>query len=756
MPRAGLRRARKQVHIGLSVGLAVLLGVSVAQNGTTTVQLHPRPVALETPADDRPVPQQRWDDAAGLNPVADGPRNTYRPESTRARYPVLKAPKAPANVAAMVTPPRRAPGEFRAASSQELPAERSAHERTWANADGTRTTEFSASALNYRRGDGSWAPIDSTLAADPAGGWRRTADSVGLHLAARADAAELVRVTLPGGGTLAYGAADAAPVTGTVTGDTATYRGVWPQTDVELQAQAGGVKETLVLGSAAAPRSFVFPLRLTGLTAALKNGEVLLRNGEGAPVATIPAGFLADAKEQVSDAVAYELIQHEGGPALRMTASDAWLDEPGRAYPVRLDPPVLANGAATESLVVQGGSSHGGGDLAVGRRNGVSSASYVKFPGLVSRLDHETIFSAQLSFAAYDAPSCKPRQLSVHPVTGSWSSSTDTSYPGPAVGAALASSSFAQGYVGLGESASKCPVTGTVLDLGAKGRDLVQGWVNGKANNGISFRAPVGDESSWKTIAGTGSANPPKLYVTHTPYNAKYSIPSPTPKPAVLQNQAGKVKVTVTNTSAMDWTPSGFKLVYRLYNAKTSAKIGQYVAGSLGSTLARGATTSIEATIKALPIGDYLLDFSMATTGGKVFTDEAVPPARIALSVQNIAPVVGDLYPPNGYQAPILTPQLWAQAVDLDAPPKQTLQYKFEYCGITAAGAPTGCTTTAYQAKQAYTIPAAKLKWSTSYVWRAFVKDNATEVSTAYATLVTAVPQPELTSRVANAPYGTT
>ncbi|HET6532887.1 MAG TPA: LamG-like jellyroll fold domain-containing protein [Actinoplanes sp.] len=579
-----------------------------------------------------------------------------------------------------------------------------------------------------------------------------------LRLAGRADAAELVRATLPGGGVLAYGAADARPVPGSAAGDTAVYRGVWPGVDIEVQAQPGGVKETLVLGSAQARRTFVFPLRLAGLRAAVDGDRVVLTDAAGLRRATIPAGFMVDADGAVSHDVSYRLTTHAGAAALQVTAGAKWLAAQGRAYPVRLDPPVLAEGAATESLVVQGSASHGGGsDLLVGRRDGKNSASYLRFPGLVSQLANHTIFSAQLSFAAYQAPSCRPRTLSVHPVTGSWTSgATNQSYPGPAVGAALASSSFAQGYVGLGQSSSACPVTGTVLNLGSKGRDLVQGWVNGtKPHHGLSLRAPVSDESAWKVIAGTGTANPPKLYVTHTPYNAKYAVPDPTPEPAVLQNQAGKVKVTVTNTSAMDWTASGYRLIYRVYNARTNARVGQYVAATLPATLPRTRSVTLEATIRALPIGDYLIDFSMATANGRVvFTDEMVPPARIALRVENIAPVVGDLFPPNGYQSPTLTPQLWAQAVDLDAPPKSTLQYKFETCAVAADGKPTGCTATAYQAKQAFTVPAGRFTWSTPYLWRAFVKDNADEVTTDYATLITDVPQPEITSRIANAPYG--
>lgn len=758
--RRRVHRARR-VNLAVAVGLAALLGACDAEGGTTAVLANPRPVATKAaPVKAAPAPEQRWGNAAGLDPVAGGPRNTYRPPSQRAKYPVIKAPALPANSARVVDPPRatRTTG-FNSSTSREVAGARAAHRRTYDNADGTQTTEFSAAALNYRKADGTWAPIDSTLTGDAVKGWTRSADSVDLRLAGRADAPELVRATLPGGGVLAYGAAEAGAVTGTVSGDTAAYRGVWPGVDVELQAQPGGVKETLVLASAAARRTFVFPLRLTGLTATMDGDQVVLTDTAGTRRATIPAGYMVDADGNVSHDVAYELITHAGAPALQVTADARWLTATGRTFPVKVDPPVLAQGGATESLVVQGGSSHGGGsDLLVGRRDGKSSASYVRFPDLVTQLRNHTVFSAQLSFAAYAAPSCKPRPVSVHPVTESWTSgATNQSYPGPNVGGALVSSSFAQGYVGLGQAASACPVTGTVLNLGAKGRDLVQGWANGKPNNGLSLRAPVSDESAWKTIAGTSSANPPKLYVTHTPYNAKYAVPDPTPKPAVLQNQGGKVKVTVTNTSAMDWSVSGYRLIYRVYNAKTSAKVGQYVAASLPATLARTKSVTLDASIRALPIGEYLLDFSMATADGKVvFTDENVPPARIALAVQNIAPVIGDVFPPNGYQSPTLTPQLWAQATDLDAPPKVTLQYKFEYCAVAADGKPTGCTTTAYQSKQAFTVPAGKLKWSTTYLWRAFVKDNADEVSTAYATLVTAVPQPEITSRIANAPFGST
>jgi RHS repeat-associated protein len=761
---SGARQRRlwgRRFRVSGALGLSILLAACTADGGTQAALSNPVPVVAKDGHRAKPAPQQRWGEAGEASDVVPGRRNTFVPKSERSRYPVIKAPTPPVNAAEVISEAAvGAPKGFNAATSKELVGERDANERTYANADGTQTTEFSPQSLNYRTADGSWAPIDSTLAAAD-GGWRRAADAVDLRIAYRADATELVRVTAPGGGVLAYSAAGARAVAGSAAGDTARFADVWDGVDVELQALPGGVKETLVLGSAKAPRRFVFPLRLTGLTASVVGDRVVLKDAGGVARAEIPAGTMIDAAEKSTGGVTYKLVTRAGAPALEVSLDDEWLADPDREFPVRVDPPVTAIGptptdhGADESLVVSGNSSRpGGSELLVGRKNSTNSASYLKFGSMVNGLRYHHILGANLSIVNFDAASCKPRPVSVHPVTGSWSSNTDTSYPGPSVGAAIATESFAQGYLRTGQSASSCPVTGSSFDLGTKGRDLIQGWADGKANNGISLRAPVGDSSSWKTFAGPSTANPPRLYVTHSPYNAQIDVPDPAPKPAVLQNQAGKVKFIVTNTSAMDWKVGDFFLVYRVFDTKTDQRVGQYKAADLTATVPRGGKTTLEGTIRALPIGEYALEFSMAKANGPVFSDEYAAVPRIGINVENIAPTVGDMYPPNGYQAPTLTPQLWALATDLDAPPKTSLQYKFEYCSIDAAGKPVSCVNTGYQARQSYVIPAGKLSWSKAYLWRAFVKDNADEVITDYLTLLTSVPQPEITSRIANSPTG--
>jgi hypothetical protein len=323
-----------------------------------------------------------------------------------------------------------------------------------------------------------------------------------------------------------------------------------PHTDLELELGHAGVKETLVLSSAAAPDTFAFPLSLRGLSAQPAGARIVFTDVQGWQVAAIPAGWMIDAAGEVSHGVRYELTVQGGQQVLLVHADRGWLADPRRRYPVRLDPSVEWR-AADSAMVVQGGSSRAtGSDLLAGPIGG-AAASYLKFNSLVSALQYHTIYGAQLSIVQYDSPSCSPRPMSVHPVTQGWSAGAGWAYPGPAVGSALASRSFAYGYIALGHSTSACPTDRVLFDLGRAGTELVQGWVNGGANNGISLRASASDPMAWKRIAGTSTANPPTLYVTHSPYNASYAIPKPVPEPPVLQNQAGKVKVTVTNKSAI-------------------------------------------------------------------------------------------------------------------------------------------------------------------------------------------------------------
>ena len=431
-----LSQRRRRTTTGATVAAAVVLLLTsgtVLAGSATPVN---RPSGLPYPTD---APAQRYGTAAGEAHLVGGERNTVVPPSLRSRYPLASASTATPtpkgrNTAIVAAAPQTEATGFDPASSREAAGERDAHTRVWRNADGTDTTEIGTRPLNYRSADGSWQPIDSRLVPG-AGGWRTAADEVELRLPSVADGQRLATVALPGAAAVEFGLRDAARVTGRTDGAAVVYPGIRPLTDVRLEGVPGGVKETLVLHDASAPTVFTYPLRLTGLRARMDGGGVAFVDGAGVPRATIPAGVMADsaAEPATSTGVRYRLV--DDGTALEVALDPSWLRDPARRYPVLVDPSV-ETGAADASMVVRGGSSvSGGSELQVGSVGGASTASYLRFDGLASRLRNHKIFGAQLQVLNFDAASCRPRAVTVHPVTQSWSPATSFAFPGPAVGA---------------------------------------------------------------------------------------------------------------------------------------------------------------------------------------------------------------------------------------------------------------------------------------------------------------------------------
>ncbi|HSY14567.1 MAG TPA: LamG-like jellyroll fold domain-containing protein, partial [Jatrophihabitantaceae bacterium] len=709
-----------------------------------------------------PLPVQRSGSADGQPREVDGGTNRAVPPSTRSRYPQHSLPQKPATPANTATvqnaaAPRKAASGFNATSSKELPARRTRTEQVYANPDGTETTVFSAAPLNYQDAGGAWQPIKPTLTAGAqvlggGTGWKSGGGAADVQLALQLGTAQLARVSIDGEHEIGWGVQTQSTAIAAVNGGTASYANFAKDADLQVAAQPGGLKETIVLKSVNAPRSYTFPLYLKGLTARLDGSNISLFDAAGKTRADIPAGSMQDATGNpdvtpTGSGVHYRLTGAPGHQVLQMNLDDAWLSDPHRTFPVQVDPTVAISGKSQVFQIQDDGNSRlGDTSFDIGLKDGVRSVADVLFPDVDSQLAYHKIFGAQLGLVNYDSASCAPRPVTVFGIT---QNTGNLVYPGPAVGPALASSNFAYGYVATGAASTKCAVKGSLIDLGTGGRDLVQRWVNyTQINSGLLLRASVTDPLAWKTFAGTSTANPPKLYVTHSPYNAKYEIPNPVPNPPVLQNQDGTVKVTVTNQGAEDWTPSTYYLAYRVYNS-SGALLATQKAASLPYNVSHyNISVTLSATIKALPPGKYTLDFTMVRAGGAVFTDENVPPARLVLAVYNVPPVVTEVFPPNGYETQTLTPQLWAKAVDKDAA-SSALTYKFTVC--PAGGT---CFDSGFISSVNWTVPVGKLAWNKSYSWSAIVKDATSQVNVGPLTLLTDVPQPDVTSHLSGAPSG--
>ena len=165
---------------------------------------------------------------------------------------------------------------------------------------------------------------------------------------------------------------------------------------------------------------------------------------------------------------------------------------------------------------------------------------------------------------------------------------------------------------------------------------------------------------------------------------------------------------------------------------------------------------TLDAKIGRVEPGQYSLEFTMVHKGVKVFTDEQVAPARLGLQVFDVPPIVTGQYPPNGHSAPSLEQQLWVNATDVDAPGGSQLKYRFEVCEADKDNKPIGgsCVDSGRVDRPTWTIPKGKIRWSKTYLWRAFAFDgNAESEALPYSALLTNVPQPEVTSQIGAAPY---
>ncbi|MFJ4498584.1 DNRLRE domain-containing protein [Streptomyces sp. NPDC088864] len=656
--------------------------------------------------------------------------------------------------------------------SIEIPAERTATSKEFGNPDGTRTTRVYTEPVHYEDAAGTWQDIDTSLVpADEAKGVPEAAktdgdrlaaasDDTGLTLAPQGDDPALARLTLDEGKhAVGFGLDGASDTTAQVDGDTAHYAGIRPGADVTLQATHGAVKETIVLDSSDAPHVWTFPLDLDGLTPSLdEHGAVLLKDADGAAQAIIPKGWMEDSSHDpetggpaLSGDVDYALTEQDGHWSLKVELDDAWLDAPERVYPVKVDPSVDdidSNGDAFVQNSWPDSNFAGDDELKIGSYDaGTSRAmSLMRFNNVTSKLKHRYILNADLGLFNVWSSSCSAQKMTVNQVTGSWSSTTVTWNNRPAsFDHLIATDSFAYGE-NCGGSKWR------TIDLGNKGVDLVQGWVDGSiTNNGLAIWADFESSGPWKRFGSANSANKPYLSVTHSAYGAQYTVGSQTAP--LTGGQSGEVDVTVKNLGDFTWEPQGWnevRLGTRVRNYSTGALMEQKAFTRFDERLTPGDDATLSARIPPLPPGKYKLNFDVQRLRDqKWFSTESVPVATVTVTSQDVGPRVTDVYPHPGGQVGSLTPTLFMDTETVDHyPAGAAIDHYFEVCSGTA-DEPTDCVNSGWRTKRTWNVPASRLTWGKQYIWRVKARENglATALSPFY-TFTTAVEQPAITSHL--------
>ena|GEM_PF-1215815 len=399
---------------------------------------------------------------------------------------------------------------------------------TWANPDGTMSTDIALSPVRVQGHDGSWEPVDYDLA-PVAGG-----------LAPKASPAEVVfsdggpgpaAVITKSGKSLRLVWPGRLPVP-TVSGPTATYQ-LDAASQLVLTATPDGLDESFVLTQAPTDVSTLSRLhlrmQLQGLSvksaAAIDGGanagpggdspgQVELVDAKGHSTLRVGQTVVHDAQADASGEPVHEVglastvtTLPSGGQALGFAqadgatpaALDAFVADPSTVYPVTIDPPITSS-VTRDTWIRQNDTASHGGDykLQIGQDSSLNERrALIHFDLSGVNVRPADITSAVMYVYQTVGATCTAQPTEAWPVTGYWDSGYTWGNRPTVSSSNVGSSSFSHGY------SSSCPNGFGSIDI----TNMMRGWIAGTIpDEGVELRA--GNESSQTQAKTVCSHNP--------------------------------------------------------------------------------------------------------------------------------------------------------------------------------------------------------------------------------------------------------
>ncbi|MFK0285618.1 DNRLRE domain-containing protein [Streptomyces sp. NPDC090499] len=478
----------------------------------------------------------------------------------------------------------------------EALSERTDDTSTYANPDGSLTTETYAGPVRVKQDDGSWADISTDLTdvgdrlqPEASTGEIAVSDGGDKHLAAVSE----------GSKTFGIGWKSALPEP-TVDGNVATYD-LGSGVSLTVEALAQGFEQSVVLDRApTGPLSYRIPLTLTGLalTKDQATRHLLLKDTAGKLVAEAPAPRMWDSSfDRASGDPAHQaevdtsIETGDDGTTLVITPDPGFFTQ-DLTYPVTIDPSSTL--AVTTDTWVQNpdypDSQQGSQELKSGTYDAGSDVarSYVKFN--VAPFAGKHITSATMSLYSYYSSTCAtsgpPTQArritsALDTATITWGSQPSTTTSN------MATNTGHWGYD------SSCPANWSNWSL----TGMVQDWADGAANNGIQVRsADEANSTTWRRFRSANYATSgyaPKLVVNYNSYPGTATLVAPASGTATSDTTPTlSAKATDADTDQLRYT----------FEVWDNSQTNLQSSGSSGVGLS-GATGSWTSAI--LPTGTY-------------------------------------------------------------------------------------------------------------------------------------------------------
>ncbi|GAA3207085.1 LamG-like jellyroll fold domain-containing protein [Actinocorallia longicatena] len=481
------------------------------------------------------LPKQKSGTADGLPPEQGAPPPVKGGTGHKPKPGKGESPEYQRLVAKIAKGPSGANVGFEKRTSKRVASKSTATSDYFQNADGSFSRVVSPVPVNYQDGSGSWRPIDTELRNSADGRLTETANEFDVDFAASAADPELVRLGVDGH-QISYSLQGAAPVAPTVSGSVATYPEALPHTDVQLEPTPVGMKESLVLKSADAASSWIFPLKADGLTLVQEpSGGIALQDRAGRTVTRIPAAYAVDSKldpksrlPATTHQVAYQLTKQGDQQALVMTLDKEWLHSADRVFPVIVDPATTLYSVSTYTI---SGGDYPAADRSTERILPVgsydsgphSTRSFLTFSN-ADALDnsHATVTSASLKIYAVYAATCTPQKFDVYRTSSPWKPwEVLTPATGPTNDPTIIGTltpSVPNACANTGPTLNHNSVDELNVPLNANGVAAVNAWSQGTSPDyGLTLQATNSDTVHYKLFNSYNNwSTPPQLIVNYT------------------------------------------------------------------------------------------------------------------------------------------------------------------------------------------------------------------------------------------------
>ncbi|MGW6394144.1 DNRLRE domain-containing protein [Streptomyces sp. NPDC055103] len=483
----------------------------------------------------------------------------------------------------------------------EALSERTESATTWANPDGTVTTDAASGPVRFRdKVTGVWRTVDVNLTKSADGSVVAKDHPLGLKLGAKTPAVQAARVMASGDG----GEAQTTPLPlvsldagegrsldlswrgvlpePTLSGTTARYTDALTATDLVIESTRTGFEQFLELKDRSAidaTGSVTLTLNAKGITVR-QNADrsvTFLDTESGKQVGVLPAPEMWDATldpqsgEHTRRAdVGLKVTQDGDTVDLTLTPDAAFLADPATTFPVTVDPAVNI-GASFDTFVQQGYAvdTSAQTELKLGNNgSGQIARSYLSFP--MAKIAGKQVLSAKLNLWNHHSWSCSARSWEVWDTELATANTRWTSQPrwnnkwATSTSTKGATSSCADGWVSQ--------------DL----TTLASAWSgNGNATNTLGIKATdESDSYGWKRFhSGNSASYTPYMSVTYNTVPVAGSPTSATPG----RTTAGKNWVTTT-TPALKYTASDaetttLRAKWELWDGTTNVEV--YDPGTL-------------------------------------------------------------------------------------------------------------------------------------------------------------------------------